>query len=250
MSGFPVFVGCAGWSIPRQHAGYFPPEGSHLERYARFLPAVEINSSFYRPHKPATYARWAASVPDGFRFAVKVPKAITHESRLTGCADALDRFLGEAGELGDRLGPLLVQLPPSFPFQPKRIEAFLGLLRDRFAGNVVWEPRHPSWFLDPGPDEMLAEFEVARVAADPGGESPGGWGGLIYHRLHGSPEIYHSDYAPDRLPAITRMVASDASRAPVWCIFDNTALGAATHNACAVWERLYLESGKELRLKG
>jgi uncharacterized protein YecE (DUF72 family) len=92
---------------------------------------------------------------------------------------------------------------------------------------------------------MLAGFRVARVAADPGGESPGGWKGLIYHRLHGSPEIYHSDYAPDRLPAIERMVSADAARAPVWCIFDNTALGAATHNACTLWERLYLETGKE-----
>jgi uncharacterized protein YecE (DUF72 family) len=245
MSEFPIFIGCAGWSIPSQHASYFPAEGSHLERYARTLPAVEINSSFYRPHKPATYARWAASVPDGFRFAVKVPKSITHERRLTDCADLLDRFLGEVRELGDRLGPLLVQLPPSFAFQHKRIESFLGLLRDRFEGSVVWEPRHPSWFLDQGPEEMLAGFRVARVAADPGGEPPGGWSGLIYHRLHGSPEIYHSDYAPDRLPAIGRMVAADASGAPVWCIFDNTALGAATHNACTIWERLYLETGKE-----
>ena len=245
MSEFSVFIGCAGWSIPSQHASFFPAEGSHLERYARVLPAVEINSSFYRPHKPATYARWAASVPDDFRFAVKVPKAITHERRLTDCTDLLDRFIGEVRELGDRLGPLLVQLPPSFVFQPKRIEAFLGLLRDRFEGSVVWEPRHPSWFLDQGPDEMLAGFRVARVAADPGGEPPGGWNGLIYHRLHGSPEIYHSDYAPDRLPTIGRMVAADASRAPVWCIFDNTALGAATHNACTIWERLYLETGKE-----
>jgi len=245
MSEHPVFIGCAGWSIPRQHAGFFPAEGSHLERYARTLPAVEINSSFYRPHKPETYARWAASVPEGFRFAVKVPKVITHERRLVDCTDPLDRFLGEARELGERLGPLLVQLPPSFPFQPKRIEAFLGLLRDRFGGDIVWEPRHPSWFLNPQPDEMLAGFRVARVAADPGGESPGGWKGLIYHRLHGSPEIYHSDYAPDRLPAIERMVSADAARAPVWCIFDNTALGAATHNACTLWERLYLETGKE-----
>ena len=245
MSQFPLFIGCAGWSIPSQHAGYFPAEGSHLERYARFLPAVEINSSFYRPHKPATYARWAASVPGSFRFSVKVPKSITHERRLTDCTDLLDRFLGEVRELGDRLGPLLVQLPPSFLFQPQRIETFLGLLRDRFDGDIVWEPRHPSWFLDQGPDEMLAGFRVARVAADPGGEPPGGWNGLIYHRLHGSPEIYHSDYAPDRLPAIERMVVADAAKAPVWCIFDNTALGAAIHNACTIWERLYLETGKE-----
>ena len=120
MSGFPVFVGCAGWSIPRQHASYFPSEGSHLERYARFLPAVEINSSFYRPHKPATYARWAASVPDGFRFLFKLPRAITHERRLRG-ADAY--YVALAAELSlplvswdreqiDRAAPLVSAYSP------------------------------------------------------------------------------------------------------------------------------------------
>src|SRR5690349_10468566 len=90
-----VRIGTAGWSIPKPHAGHFPTAGSHLERYGAVLDAVEINSSFYRPHRPATYERWAASVPEDFRFAVKVPKAITHERRLDGADDLLDRFLSE-----------------------------------------------------------------------------------------------------------------------------------------------------------
>ena len=73
--------------------------GSHLERYGAILDAVEINSSFYRPHRTATYERWAASVPEDFRFAVKVPKAITHERRLKDVGDLLDRFLSEVGGL-------------------------------------------------------------------------------------------------------------------------------------------------------
>jgi len=77
-SDMTVKVGCAGWAIPRQHAHRFPEQGTHLERYARRLPAVEINSSFYRSYQPKTYARWAASVPEHFRFAVKVPREITH----------------------------------------------------------------------------------------------------------------------------------------------------------------------------
>ncbi|WP_408901606.1 DUF72 domain-containing protein, partial [Pararoseomonas indoligenes] len=80
MSG--VQIGTAGWSIPKQHAGEFDADGSHLERYARRLPAVEINSSFYRPHRPATYERWAASTPESFRFSAKVPRTITHDCRL------------------------------------------------------------------------------------------------------------------------------------------------------------------------
>ena len=84
-------VGCAGWALPKEHAGRFPGGGTHLARYAGRLPAVEINSSFYRPHRPATYARWAASVPEDFRFAVKVPKDATHARRLVNAEDVLDR---------------------------------------------------------------------------------------------------------------------------------------------------------------
>jgi uncharacterized protein YecE (DUF72 family) len=76
-----IYVGVAGWSISKEHAARFPVEGSHLERYAQVFNAVEINSSFYRPHRPQTYAPWAASVPDGFRFAVKMPREITHRRR-------------------------------------------------------------------------------------------------------------------------------------------------------------------------
>src|SRR6476661_8928978 len=112
----PIYVGVAGWPIPKPHAGLFPVEGSHLKRYAGRFNAVEINSSFYRPHRPATYARWAASVPADFRFAVKVPKVATHERRLVDVNDVLDSFLAEATQLGERLGPLLVQLPPSLSF--------------------------------------------------------------------------------------------------------------------------------------
>ncbi|MEI9888899.1 MAG: DUF72 domain-containing protein [Rhizomicrobium sp.] len=95
---------------------------------------------------PATYARWAASVPADFRFAVKMPKAITHERRLADADDLLARFLGEAGELGGRLGALLVQLPPSLAFNEGIAGAFFAALRARFDGAVVCEPRHASWF--------------------------------------------------------------------------------------------------------
>src|SRR3954469_14763579 len=103
-------IGTAGWSIPKEHAAPFPTTGSHLERYGAVFNAVEINSSFYRPHRRATYERWAASVPADFRFAVKVPKAVTHEHRLKDVGDRLDRFIAEVGGLGPTRGPLLVQM--------------------------------------------------------------------------------------------------------------------------------------------
>ncbi len=239
-----VFVGCAGWSIPKVHAARFPEDGSHLERYARRLPAVEINSSFYRPHQPATYARWAKSVPEDFRFAVKMPREITHWRRLVGTENVLGRFLAEVGALGEKLGPLLVQLPPSLAFDPGGAPAFFAGLRDRFAGSVVCEPRHPSWF-QPEPDEMLTTFQIARVAADPApvpsAAQPAGWPGLVYYRLHGSPRIYYSAYPAEFLEALADSLA--AQSAPAWCIFDNTALGAATADALTVAQRLVTDSG-------
>ena len=239
-----VYVGCAGWSIPKEHSPGFPDpaSGTHLERYARRLPAVEINSSFYRAHRPATYARWAASVPDTFRFAVKVPRQITHLRRLADPSELLDAFLAEAGALDVKLGPLLVQLPPGLPFDSGAAPAFFAALRERFVGSVVCEPRHPSWFV-PDVERVLADFKVARVAADPApvpeAAHPSGWEGLVYHRLHGSPRIYHSEYAAAYLENLaTKLAASAAAGVATWCIFDNTALGAATANALFVMERL------------
>src|SRR3954467_5982488 len=174
-------VGTVGWSIPPQHAGRFPGEGRHLERYSQRLAAVEINSSFYRPHRPGTYARWAASVPAGFRFAVKLPKEITHNRRLADAAEPLARFLSEAQMLGPKLGPVLVQLPPSFAFKPDLVAKFLSQIRHSFSGSVVCEPRHPTWFTD-AVDRLLADHQVARVAADPApvprAAEPGGYQAL------------------------------------------------------------------------
>ena len=229
-----VYIGCAGWSIPKEYAERFPEDGSHLERYAQRLNAVEINSSFYRPHQPATYARWAEATPAGFRFSVKVPREITHARRLSDAVEPLDRFLSEVQALGDKLGPLLVQLPPSLAFDRAVVSGFFEALRARFAENVVCEPRHASWFLREA-EKVLADHHVARAAADPAPASdaarPGGWDGLVYYRLHGSPRIYYSDYSEEYLDDLAQELKCAAQSASVWCIFDNTALGAATANA-------------------
>ena len=116
MTQSPPRIGTAGWSVPSLYLGKVPRGGSHLERYARHLNAVEINSSFHRPHRTATYDRWAQSTPDGFRFSVKVPKAITHEAGLVDCGALLDRFVEEVMGLGDKLSVLLIQLPPKSVF--------------------------------------------------------------------------------------------------------------------------------------
>ncbi len=235
-------VGVAGWSVPGALNDRFPAGGSHLERYAARFDAVEINSSFYRPHRRATYARWAASVPAGFRFAVKLSKAITHVRRFADCADLLARFAGEVDGLGAKRGPVLVQLPPSFAFAADLASGFFEQLGSIVGGPLVCEPRHASWF-GAEADAILRQHRVGRVAADPapvaGAASTGGWEGLAYLRLHGSPRIYWSAYDKLAIENHARLVEESAARgAEVWAIYDNTAAGAAPVDAMSLLARL------------
>lgn len=243
-----VNVGCAGWSLSRAVQPRFPAEGTHLERYAAVLPAVEINSSFYRPHRGITYRRWAQSVPAAFRFSLKLPKTITHERRLVGTEVLLDAFLGDATALGNKLGCVLIQLPPSLRFDGGITESFLAALRVRFAGDVALEPRHASWF-EGSADRLLASMRVGRVAADPlpapDAAEPGGDPTVVYYRLHGSPRIYYSGYDAEYLDDLAaRLLAHVGPRSNVWCIFDNTALGAAIENALGLRTRLAAPSSR------
>ena len=238
-------IGTAGWPVPTALAGEFPPGPSHLVRYAGRFNAVEINSSFYRPHRPQTHARWAAAVPEDFRFSVKLPRTITHEARLDCDGGLLDAFLAEVGNLGARLGPLLVQLPPSLAFDAAAAGRFFESLRVRFAGAVICEPRHRTWFRA-GAEALLIAHGIARAAADPAlvpeAGMPGGTMDLVYVRLHGSPKMYYSAYPAAYLATLAERLAAFPAR-EVWCVFDNTAEGAAPVNALALLALMAAERG-------
>lgn len=232
-----ITVGTAGWSVPRAVAGAFPGEGTHLARYARVLRGAEINSSFYRSHSPNTYAKWAAATPRSFRFAVKIPQAITHDGRLRRARRPLEQFLREVAGLGGKLGPLLIQLPPSLQYESRAVRAFFAVLRDLYDGTVVCEPRHASWFAGAA-DKTLVSHRIGRVAADPAvvaaAAEPGGWlgrGATVYYRLHGSPRKYWSSYASERIERWKEELLEVPGKLDRWCIFDNTASGAAIENA-------------------
>jgi uncharacterized protein YecE (DUF72 family) len=239
MTSRQVLIGTAGWGLPREEQARFPGDGSHLQRYARVLPAVEINSTFHRPHRRSTFERWAQSVPRGFRFSVKLPRTITHELRLAKAGAAMDAFLEDLTPIRAQVGCLLVQLPPSLDFQARTASTFFRGLRARFDAGIAAEPRHESWFA-PSADRLLARSGVARVAADParaaGGGEPGGWDGLVYFRLHGSPRIYYSSYGEEFLERLARRI--ERAPKPCWVIFDNTTLGAGTGNALRLAELL------------
>jgi uncharacterized protein YecE (DUF72 family) len=202
---------------------------------------VEINSSFYRPHQPKTYARWASSVPSTFRFSVKVPRMITHQLRLQQCEAPLLAFLEEVSTLEGKLGCILVQLPPSLALEVAQAKRFFSLLRKYTPVPVACEPRHASWFTPRGA-AVLREAGIACVRAHPSpipGAEPLGDQAMLYIRLHGAPDVYYSAYDDAFIEAVaSRILEAHEEGREVWCIFDNTARGAAVPNALTLMRKL------------
>jgi uncharacterized protein YecE (DUF72 family) len=221
-------VGTAGWSVPTGKK----EQETHLYRYSRTLSCVEINSSFYRPHRATTWAKWAKETPPNFRFSIKAPKTVTHEEKLRNPAPLLKAFFEQIQPMHEKMGPILLQLPPSLSFDFALADDFFSLLRGLYEGEVVLEPRHATWFTTSA-DALLKRLAIARVAADPPkgdpiAAMPSGDTRLAYYRLHGSPRIYYSNYEDEFLTAFGTEVES---RDNVWIIFDNTALSYAYSNA-------------------
>jgi uncharacterized protein YecE (DUF72 family) len=220
-------IATAAWSIPKGVAEHFPGEGSGLSRYAAVFKGVEINSTFYRHHKLATFSRWADSVPKDFRFALKIPKEITHVRKLKDIGGEFGVFLREISPLGEKLGPLLCQTPPTLTFDPYDAERAFETMRSAHLGPIVLEVRHESWAADQAM-ALLDRYSIDRVLADPAAV----WRTAEftrpprYVRLHGKPKIYYSSYSEREIRSFAELLAADS-----WCVFDNTASGAASQNA-------------------
>lgn len=227
-----MFIGTAGWNIPKTSAEKFPSDGSHLQRYSRILNAAEINSSFYREHLAKSYLRWASEVPEEFKFSVKLAKSLMHDCDLKPKAKDLYASLDNILHLGGKLGVILIQLPGSMEFNLKTAERFYGLLRKKYRGPLALEARNTSW-INRDSQELMLDYEISKVAADPE-RCPGGpiklmkCGGITYYRLHGSPIIYRSSYSKSYLKKLAKDLYGLEN---VWCIFDNTTFGVATENA-------------------
>jgi len=234
-----IRIGTAGWSLPRDIAEQFPSEGTGLERYAARFSCAEINSSFHRPHRASTWERWRDSVPADFRFSAKMPKTVTHQPRLVDCEALVAGFLDQAHILGPKLSVVLVQLPPKHAFDHDVAARFFGNLAESTEARIACEPRHLSWFAAEA-DSLLASLRIARVAADPAiceaAARPGGWPGLSYWRLHGSPVMYRSSYADRVAEYADAIEATDSGES--WCIFDNTASSAGAGDALALQRAL------------
>ena len=220
-------IATAGWSIPKSSAAKFAEAGSGLARYASVFGGVEINSTFYRRHKPSTFARWAAAVPNAFRFSVKMPKVITHTLAMTDIGAPFDTFLKDIAPLAAKRGPLLCQLPPSLVFDRETMKAGFETMRCADPGPIVIEARHKSWASDEAL-ALLRTYAISRVLADPAPVWPADNfdDPPAYIRLHGKPKVYYSSYTDADIRWFSKRLATDS-----WCVFDNTASGAAMENA-------------------
>ena len=211
--------------------------GSHLERYSQRFNCVEINSSFYREHQPTTYLRWRDTVPDSFKFSVKLSKVFSHERMLKGPGKELETSVRAIQSLGPKLGCLLIQLPAKLNFSQDSTHQFFSRLRDIYDGPIALEPRGPTWAKTDAL-EILQAFRLSKVLADPEPcplkrvERLSFEAELRYFRLHGTPHRYRSSYETERLLRVAKaIVIGEATTLQTWCIFDNTAYGAATSNA-------------------
>ena len=229
-----IHVGCSGW-VYKHWRGLFYPEGlpqkRWFERYAEDFDTVEINASFYRVPLETTFDGWRNKAPDGFRYAVKVNRFITHLKKLVGVDEEVDHFIALARKLENKLGPLLYQLPPSLHKDVPRLQALVS----RLPGDLehVVEFRHKSWY----DEEVLAALDsygVGYVAHDLRGLISPRWasGRTAYVRFHGSGGRYSGRYSDEHLLewADWCLEQSRAGRS-VWCYFNNDIHGHAIHDA-------------------
>ena len=242
-----TYIGTAAWTNPPAERPHRAEGESHLQHYASRFNAVEINSSFYRSHQRDTYERWRETTPVSFRFSVKLPRSITHDSGLRQCAPLLRRFLQEVAGLGNKLRVILVQTPASLPFEPRVAARFFATLTASTRCQIACEPRHPGWFTAKA-EVTLLRYSIARVAADPArvpdAAEPGGATRLAYYRLHGSPKMYYSAYDAEYLTTLSRKITASTAR-ETWCIFDNTARHAAWQNATDLQQLVASQTRKD-----
>lgn len=227
-------VGTSGWHYPHWRERFYPrglAPGEWLRHYAGAFDTVELNNSFYRLPSESAFLSWREQTPPGFLFAVKASRYITHMKRLLDAGPALDELMRHAERLGDKLGPVLFQLPPHMSYDPERLEAFLSLLPrgHRFA----FEFRDPAW-LDAATYSLLREHGCALCVADsprlPAVKET--TADFVFLRFHGGRACADSLYTGEELDGWARTARAWLKKGfDVYAYFNNDAYGYALSNA-------------------
>jgi uncharacterized protein YecE (DUF72 family) len=226
-----IRIGTSGWTYWHWKNVLYPaglPRSAWLACYQARFNTLELNSSFYHMPRPSTFARWREASPQEFLWTVKANRQITHYTRLADRAP-LDKFLAAAGAMGEALGVILFQLPPSLKFDAEGVARFLGWLPEGMRYAV--EPRHKTWF-DPAALGLLEQHRVALCIADSGGRFFSGehaTADFIYVRFHGGERLYASRYTLDQMRAWAGKLV--AWGRPAFVYFNNDFHGYAVENA-------------------
>ncbi|HIE53432.1 MAG TPA: DUF72 domain-containing protein [Armatimonadetes bacterium] len=236
-----VRIGTSGWSYKDWRGRFYPadlPSAKWLEHYAQHFDTVEVNSTFYHLPREATVANWRRRTPEGFLFAVKASRFITHKQRLQEPATSLERFLDRMRHFGEKCGPLLFQLPPNFPADGERLASFLAAWEAGWL--ITFEFRHPSWFCEEVYDLLRAHNAALCIADTP--SYPQAFvrtANFVYLRLHGAEKLYVSRYTEAQLEEWAgRIRGWLAEGADVYVYFDNDYQAHAVVNAQELRERL------------
>ena len=234
-----VWIGCSGYAYQHWRGPFYPPDlptTRWLDYYVRFFPTVELNNTFYTMPGVSTFERWRTGTPDGFCFAVKASRFLTHMKKLKDPQAPLDLLFDRVTLLAPKLGPVLYQLPPHWGFNPDRLATFLAALpADR---QHAIEVRDPSW-LDDRFFAALAAHEVAFcIAGLPQYETPvRATAPFVYFRFHGSGQMYYYDYRPDELRRWRDAILDFVDQGhTVYAYFDNDPEGWAVRNALELTE--------------
>ena len=230
------WIGTSGFSYSEWRGVFYPPElpsRSWLEYYSREFSTGELNVAFYRTPRESTVRGWVASVGEGFRFALKMHRQVTHIKRLAGCRDALARFRDNACLLGDALGVVLIQLPPSLAFDAARLDEFLGVLPEGLP-PLAWEVRHRSFAANAALEWFRSRGQTL-VVVDSGGRYPtilAFTAAPAYLRFHGPAGLYASPYSEEQLGSYATWAHDSVPiDVPVYAFFNNDAGGHAITNA-------------------
>jgi uncharacterized protein YecE (DUF72 family) len=237
-----AYIGTSGWHYDHWEGPFYPEgtaAGRRLAYYSQRLDTVELNNSFYQLPKRETLEQWRETTPEGFAFAVKASRYITHMKKLKDPDEPLANFLEPVSVLGDKLGPVLFQLPPNWRVNHRRLEDFLRALPE--GGRYVMEFRDESWF-DGRVLELLRAHNVAFCIYDIAGRgSPKEvTADFAYVRLHGpAEEAYQGSYSPRQLSGWAGALSAWLRRGrDAYCYFDNDQAGYAAQNALRLAEML------------
>lgn len=235
-----ALIGTSGWTYPSWKGKFYPedlPSARFLEFYAKEFSTTEVNYSFYHLPRPATYEKWAAQVPEGFIFAVKASRLMTHTKRLVDVEEPWRVFVQNARSLGPHLGPILFQFPPSLHCDRSRLESFLKIAQQPSPQSpplrLVFEFRHDSWFTD-DTYRLLRQYEAALCIADspryPRKEVL--TAGFTYLRFHGRTKLFVSCYTKNELAEEAKKIKRYLRDGlDVYAYFNNDAEGHAVANA-------------------